>query len=64
MISHNDSSQKALTKNLSVSYVQPITPDTVYTITANKSSNSEIKVIISDTERNEVSIGIAEIVFK
>jgi uncharacterized protein (TIGR00369 family) len=64
MISHNDSSQKALTKNLSVSYVQPITPNIVYTITATKSSDSEIKVIITDTEGKEMSIGITEIVFK
>jgi len=64
MISHNDSSQKALTKNLSVSYVRPITPDIVYTITATKSSDSEIKVIITDTEGKEMSVGIVEIVFK
>lgn len=64
MISHNDSSQKALTKNLSVSYLRPITPDIVYTITATKSSDSEIKVIITDTEGKEMSVGIVEIVFK
>ena len=64
MISHNNPSQKVLTKSLSVSYVQPITPDTVYTITATKSSNSEIKVIITDAERNEMSVGMVKIVFK
>lgn len=64
MISHNNSSQKALTKNISVSYLRPITPDIVYTITATKSSDSEIKVIITDTEGKEMSVGIVEIVFK
>ena len=64
MISHNDSSQKALTKNLSVSYVRPITPDIVYTIIATKSSDSEIRVVITDLEGKEMSVGTVEIAFK
>ncbi len=64
MISHNNSSQKALTRNLSVSYLQPISPDVVYTITAIKFFDSEIKVIITNSEKVEMSIGLVEIVFK
>jgi len=63
-ILHDDSSKTALTKNLSVSFIQPIRPGVVYTVSAVKKSESEISVIISDQENNEMSNGIAEIVFK
>ncbi len=63
-ISHDESSKTALTKNISVSYLQPISPDVVYTIMATKSSDSEIKVIITNSEKIEMSIGLVEIVFK
>lgn len=64
MISNNDSSKKALTKSLSVSYLRPIVPNTVYMITAMKSSDSEIKVVITDSDSNEMSVGTVEIVFR
>ncbi len=63
-ISYDESSKTALTKNLSVSFIQPIRPGVVYNVSAVKKSESEIFVIISDQEDNEMSTGVAEVVFK
>lgn len=64
MISNKNSSQKALTKNISVSYLRPISPSVIYTITAIKFSDSEIKVTITNPEKKEMSVGTVEIVFR
>ncbi len=63
-ISNDESSKTALTKNLSVSFIQPIRPGVIYTVSAVKKSESEISVTISDQENNEMSNGIAEVVFR
>ena len=58
------SDRTALTKSLSVSYVQPIVPGVVYTIIATALSDSEIDVVILNSDGNEMSHGIVKIVFK
>lgn len=63
-ISTDNSSKTALTKNISVSYLKPLVPKTVYTITTTKFSDSEIKVVILDSEGKKMSIGMVEIVFR
>lgn len=63
-ISHDESSKTALTKNLSVSFIQPMKPLVIYNIFTSKKGDGEIGVMITDQENNEISSGIAEIVFK
>lgn len=64
MLSNKDSSQKALTKNISVSFLKPIAPKTIYTVTANRIFNDEIEVKILDHQGHEMIVGRVEIVFK
>lgn len=63
MILNSDSTQKALTKNLSVSFLKPITPNTVYSIET-VHSDKNIQVTITDSDNNQMAIGQVEIVFK
>lgn len=63
MMLNSDSTQKALTKNLSVSFLKPITPGTVYTIESIILYRN-IQVTITDSDNNQMAIGQVEIVFK
>lgn len=63
-ISHDESSKTALTKNLSVAFIQPMKPLVVYNISAFRKNTKEISVMITDQENNEISVGNVEIVFK
>lgn len=55
--------QKALTKNLSVSFLKPITPRVVYTVESIV-LDKNVQVIITDSDNNQMATGQVEIVFK
>lgn len=63
-ISRDESSKTALTKNISVLFLQPIQPLVVYTISACRKTDTEFSVVITDNQNNEMSTGLVEIVFK
>ncbi len=63
MTLNTNSAQKALTKNLSVSFLKPIIPGTVYTIESIV-LDKNIQVVITDSDNNQMAIGQVEIVFK
>lgn len=63
-ISSDESTKTALTKNLSVSFLQPIKPFAMYTISAVRKNDTKISVIISDKENSNMNIGLVEVVFK
>jgi acyl-coenzyme A thioesterase PaaI-like protein len=63
-ISHDESLKIALTKNISVSFLQPIQPFVVYTISARRKNDTEFSVVITDNQNNEMSTGLVDVAFK
>lgn len=63
-MTESDSSKTILTKSLSVSFLKPVVPGTVYTVAVTKIFATEILAKITNESGEEVTIGRLEMVAK
>jgi uncharacterized protein (TIGR00369 family) len=63
-MAESDSSKTILTKSLSVSFLKPVVPRSVYTVTVTKIFADEILAKITDEHGQEVTVGRLEMVAK